>query len=63
MERRTWCARETAFATRVNGVAYHWVCLKRRLMERRERAGSRRETARAIRERTARIVQELRQLP
>jgi hypothetical protein len=58
-----WCARETVSETRVNGVAYHWTCLKRRLVVRRERAGSRRESARTIRERTAKIVQELRQLP
>jgi len=58
-----WCARETAFATTVNGLAFHWTCLKRRLVARRERTGSRRENARTIRERTARIVQELRQVP
>ena len=63
MVRCMWCARETAFATTVNGVAYHWTCLKRRLVVRRERTGARRESARAIRERTAKIVQELRQLP
>jgi hypothetical protein len=58
-----WCSRETAFATTVNGVSYHWICLKRRAAARRERLRAPRESARAIRERTARMLQELRQTP
>jgi hypothetical protein len=51
------------FATTVNGASYHWTCLKHRAAVRRERTKSPRSSARTIRERTARIVQELRQIP
>lgn len=58
-----WCSRETEFATTVNGVSYHWTCLKRRAATLREATKSRRASARAIRARTAYIVQQLRQTP
>jgi hypothetical protein len=58
-----WCSRDTDSATTVNGVAYHWTCLKRRAATLRDGVKSRRGDARATRARTAYIVQQLRQTP
>jgi hypothetical protein len=44
----------------LNGVAYHWTCLKRRAVTLRDATRSRRATAREIRARTAYIVHQLR---
>lgn len=56
-----WCSRGTDPSTTLNGVSYHWNCLKRRALTLRDATKSRRASARETRARTAYIVYQLRQ--
>jgi hypothetical protein len=56
MERCAWCHGETGELTRLNGVPYHWLCVKRRMTPVREKPAALKERQR----RAARVLRNVR---